>query len=251
MGRTAANFVRPAELMGHPVRSAMLVALLDGRALPMSMLASAAGVAPSTASEHLAKLTAGSLLRVRPRGRRRYFELASQDVADALAVLSRLTPEHESGAACDPNPLRLARTCYDHLAGLLGVAVTESLRGSVLGDGDEQLTPRGRRLLRDFGVRPPGRRRRLVGYCMDWTGPNHHLSGGLGAALLNRFDELGWLVAHDRIPRARVVTPTGKLGFARGFGVDVDRLADTPPTGGRPAARTHRKECDSCRPQPD
>ena len=93
MNGVEANFVLPAELIGHPTRSAMLLALLDGRALPMSMLASEAGVAAGTASEHLAKLTGGGLLRVRTQGRRRYYELASPQVAEALETPARHPPQ--------------------------------------------------------------------------------------------------------------------------------------------------------------
>jgi DNA-binding transcriptional ArsR family regulator len=249
-----ANFVAPAELIGHPARSAMLLALLDGRALPMSMLASEAGIAASTASEHLTKLTEGGLLRVRPQGRRRYFELASPDVADALEVLARLAPPHpvkSLRAGTRSHALRRARTCYDHLAGHLGVAVMGRLidRGVLAGgdgrhnpsggdrdwlaspghDVDYRLTEAGRRMLRDFGVRVAPTRRRLVGYCVDWTEQRHHLGGALGAALLARLEELGWLDRDDRgAPRALTITAAGDRGFAEVFGIDTGSLSRSP-----------------------
>ena len=246
-----ANFEMPAELIGHPARSAMLLALLDGRALPMSMLASEAGVAASTASEHLTKLTRGGLLRVRREGRRRYYELASTQVADALEALSRLAPRQpvrSLRADTRARALRLARTCYDHLAGHLGVAVMQSLltSGMLVGgtgehtrtpagsdrlatpghDVDYWLTPDGRHRLDDFGVRVRQTRRPLVRYCVDLTEQRHHLGGSLGAALLQRFEELDWLRPGSRAgQRALTVTPDGEHGFAEDFGIETGKLA--------------------------
>jgi DNA-binding transcriptional ArsR family regulator len=250
MKRGDAGFGVPAELIGHPARSAMLLALLDGRALPMSMLASEAGVAPSTASEHLAKLTEGGLLRVRPEGRRRYFELASTQVADALEVLSRLAspePVKSLREGQGAYSLRLARTCYDHLAGSLGVAMMGSLitrrallggdglhharpggrdrlAGQGRGDVDYQLSDSGRRLLDSFGVRLPDSKRPLVRYCVDWTEQRHHLAGALGAALLRHFRELDWVRPHRRTARALVIADVGRAGFGTVFGIDTTTL---------------------------
>ncbi|HET9895838.1 MAG TPA: helix-turn-helix domain-containing protein [Streptosporangiaceae bacterium] len=246
-----ASFEMPAELIGHPARSAMLRSLLDGRALPMSMLASEAGVAASTASEHLTKLTKGGLLRVRPEGRRRYYELASSRVADALEALSRLAPRQpvrSLRADTRARALRLARTCYDHLAGQLGVEVMQSLLSSGMlagGTGEHirgsagsdrlaapgrdvgyWLTPDGRSRLDDFGVRVRQTRRPLVRYCVDLTEQRHHLGGSLGAGLLQRFEELDWLRPGTRPgQRALTITPAGEHGFAENFGIDTGRLA--------------------------
>ena len=244
-----ANFVVPAELIGHPARSAMLLALLDGRALPMSMLASEAGVAASTASEHLSRLTEGGLLRVRPQGRRRYFELASPEVAHALEVLARLAPATPVRSLRDgtrAHALRLARTCYDHLAGHLGVAVMQSMLNSGIlagGDGiyrqstasgdrlaapgrdvDYRLTQHGRRTLDGFGLRVPPSKRRLVAYCVDWTEQRHHVGGALGAALLRRFTDLHWLDQGGKTARSLVITADGKEGFSKTFGIDTTTL---------------------------
>jgi DNA-binding transcriptional ArsR family regulator len=117
------HFAAPAELIGHPARAAILLALLDGRALPMSMLADEAGVAASTASAHLSRLVEGGLLRVRQEGRRRYYALASPKVAAALEALAQLAPVRpvrSLRAGTRAQALRVARTCYDHVAGHLG-----------------------------------------------------------------------------------------------------------------------------------
>jgi DNA-binding transcriptional ArsR family regulator len=215
------NFAASAELMGHPARSAMLVALRDGRALPMSLLASEAGVAPSTASEHLAKLTEGRLVRPLRRGRRRYFRLASAEVANAMDALAEINPVRDRA---EPRTtfLHHARTCYDHLAGTLGVGVALSLRAGEVLTEDARLTKRGLRLLTDFGVRVDPTRRHLVSFCMDWHDQRSHVGGALGAALLRRFRELDWLRPHAGTPRALVVTAVGRRGFEKGFGVDTD-----------------------------
>lgn len=244
------DFGVPAALIGHPARSAMLLALLDRHALPMSMLAGEAGVSPSTASEHLAKLVEGGLLRVRTQGRHRYYELASRDVAQALEALGRIAPirpVRSLRADTKARAIRVARSCYDHLAGHLGVAVMRSLldlgalRG---GDGlhrpDQaredrlsapgkdiryELTETGDELLARLGVRKPRGGRRLVAYCVDWTEQRHHLGGAVGAALLSRFEELEWLRRGSKgAPRALTVTEAGKHGFAEQFGLDTDSL---------------------------
>ena len=140
-----ADLSLPAGLIGHPARTAILLALLDGRALPMSVLAAEAGVAGSTASAHLGRLTSAGLLRVVPQGRYRYYRIASAEVAEALEALARIAPPapvsslRAAGRAAE---LRFARTCYDHIAGLLGVALMRSLidRGALAGgDGRHQL----------------------------------------------------------------------------------------------------------------
>ncbi|HZZ50450.1 MAG TPA: helix-turn-helix domain-containing protein [Pseudonocardia sp.] len=250
-----ADFAGPAELIGHPARSAMLLALLDRRALPMSMLAGEAGVAASTASEHLGRLVAGGVLRVRQEGRHRYYELASTDVANALEALARLAPPRpvrSLRAGTRAEALRRARTCYDHVAGYLGVALMGSLisQGAVVGgDGvhhrdqahtDRLAAPgrdlryrvsdRGWELLDRLGVVVPTGHRRLTGYCVDWTEQRHHLAGALGAALLDRFEGLGWLIRGARgAPRALAITEAGEQGFARHFAIDTAEVGASRP----------------------
>ena len=253
MGTTAGgdgDFTTPADLIGHPARSAMLRALLDGRALPMTVLAGEAGVAASTASAHLARLVDGGLLTSRAQGRHRYYRLASPGVAQALEALAALAPPRpvrSLRAGTRAQALRRARTCYDHLAGHLGVAVMTALldRGALTGgdgrhdpehtdrdrlsapgaDRHYELTDDGRTLLEELAVTIPAGRRRTVAYCVDWTEQRHHLGGAIGAALLTRFDDLGWLRRADRQPRAVGITDAGRSGFAAVLGIDTDALA--------------------------
>ena len=245
------DFSGPAALVGHPARSAILMALLDRRALPMSLLAGEAGVSASTASAHLARLVDGGLLRVHRQGWYRYYELASREVADALEALARVAPPRpvrSLRADSRARALRRARSCYDHVAGHLGVAVMRSLleRGAVRGgdglhhpeqayqdrlsgpgkDIEYQLTDSGWALFDRLGVVVPRKRRRLVSYCVDWTEQRHHLGGASGAALLTRFEELDW-VDRDarRSPRALRVTDAGHRGFDEYFDIDTNDLA--------------------------
>jgi biotin operon repressor len=222
----------------------VLLALDDGRALPASVLADEAGVSRSTASSHLGKLTAAGLVTVQSHGRHRYYRLAGPEIADLLERLSRLSPPRPVRSLREGTRaarLRSARTCYDHLAGRLGVAIMGSLLDRELlvgGDGrydpqrhlhdalsspghdvDYQLTASGRNFLDDVGIELPLSRRPAVRYCIDWTEQRHHLSGGLGRGVLDRFVSAGWV---KRMPRGRAVTVTdsGRAVLADCFGID-------------------------------
>lgn len=217
-----ADVAVPAALIGDPTRAAFLQALVDATALPAGELARRARVSPSTASQHLAQLVDGGLLAVEPHGRHRYFRLADETVAHALEALSLLAPprparslrEADAGTA-----LREARTCYDHLAGRLGVAVTEALRLREL-DRAYELTAESERRLAALGVAASGSRRAFARPCLDWTERRHHLAGALGAALCARLFELGWV---ERIGSGRAVglKPAGRRGLASALGVDL------------------------------
>src|SRR5919201_1517369 len=189
-----ADIATIAAVLADPARCRVLAALGDGRALPASMLASEAGVAPSTASEHLARLVDSGLVSVERHGRHRYFRLAGPQVADLLEALARVAPPAPVRSLREgtrSQALRFARTCYDHLAGRVGVAMMGSLleRGHLEADrawdglpaGDRPsapgravrfgLTGEGAAFLEGLGVDldalPP--RRPAIGYCVDWS----------------------------------------------------------------------------------
>ena len=229
-----------AALMGEPARAAVLMALLDGRALAASVLAAEAGVAASTLSAHLARLVDGGLVSVEASGRNRYFRITRPEVAEALEALARLAPCRSIRSlrqGTHAEAIRRARTCYDHLAGRLGVALSDALvAGNVLqveegpaGNPDRVLgagrslryvvTDQGRVRLTGFGVHldEPGRRP-LARYCVDWSEQRPHLAGALGAAFLARFVELGWVIRRER--RVVQVTDVGRAAFEREFGID-------------------------------
>jgi DNA-binding transcriptional ArsR family regulator len=218
-------------LVGDPGRANMLAALLDGRALTARELADHAGVTPQTASGHLAKLLAGNLIVVEQQGRHRYHRLASVEVARMIEGMMQAAAVGEAARGSRPvrvgprdAALRDARTCYDHLAGRLGVALADAMSGAGLvrleGDGGA-VTAAGDRLLREFGADMDGAgrtRRTFCKPCLDWSERRPHLAGAVGAAIMTRSFELGW-VRRLNGTRAVAITPDGQLGFRRLFGV--------------------------------
>jgi DNA-binding transcriptional ArsR family regulator len=237
-----------AALIGDPGRARVLTALGDGRELAASVLAEEAGVAPSTASAHLRKLSDAGLIVVERHGRHRYFRLAGPEVAHALEALARIAPPAPVRSLREgtrAHAIRRARTCYDHLAGRLGVALMAGMlddgvlaggdgrhdRGRARGDRpsaagrdlDYRLTDAGAERLRDLGVDVGGALagpRAPIRYCVDWSEQDHHLGGALGAALAARLFELRWVV---RMPRTRAVrlTDEGGAGLRERLGVVV------------------------------
>jgi DNA-binding transcriptional ArsR family regulator len=197
----------PASMLADPTRAAIVLALIDGRSHPAKKLALDAGVTPQTASAHLKKLVAASILDWEGRGRCKYFRLASAEVAHAVEALSQLGARSLPPAAAE---LRFARCCYDHLAGQLGVAITErlpALRGDILDD-----------LGIDLAVLET-ERRPLSRCCIDWTERRPHVAGSLGAAFLRAYKDRRWLVPVKQ-SRRLLVTPRGKTAFVERFGVD-------------------------------
>jgi DNA-binding transcriptional ArsR family regulator len=211
-----------AALLGDPARANILAALLDGRALTAKELAYAAHVTPQTASGHLAKLSEGGLLTPEKQGRHRYYRLASPLVGQMLeGVMAVAGPETSPPAWRGGEALRMARTCYDHVAGRLGVALADALidQGHVaLGSDGGEVTETGERFLYDFGASPAPGRRVYCRPCLDWSERRPHLAGRLGAALASRCFELGW-IAKQRDTRALAVTAAGQDGFRSTFGI--------------------------------
>ena len=217
-------------LVGDPARANILAALLDGRALTASELAWVAGVAPQTASGHLGKLAGANLLALEKQGRHRYYRLASPLVVHMLegilAVAAvQLPPRRRAGPRIEEN-LRIARTCYDHIAGLLGVGIADALTGRghvVLAEDGGEVTPSGRAFLAGFGIElAPTRRyqRAFCRACLDWSERRPHIAGAVGAALLGRCLDLGW-IERRRDSRTLAITAGGREGFADTFGVQL------------------------------
>src|SRR4051812_33344043 len=242
-----ADLAALGSVLGDRARARMLLALGDGRALAASMLASEAGVASSTASAHLAKLVDAGLVTVTTQGRHRYYRLAGPQVAELIETLARVAPAAAVKSLREgtrAQALRAARTCYDHLAGRLGVELMQSLihDGSIVGgdgrhhlngnghdrlsapgrDIDYRLTQSGAERLRNLGVELPASQADTDGvplrYCVDWTEQAHHLSGAVGRALTRRLIDLKWLKRADRT-RAVHVTKLGERELRQEFGV--------------------------------
>ncbi|MDR7049833.1 DNA-binding transcriptional ArsR family regulator [Duganella sp. 3397] len=223
------RFGRVAAAIGDPTRALMLARLLDGRYYTATDLATHAGVAAPTASQHLKLLVDEGLARVRAQGRHRYYMLADANVTHALEALLRVAdgalPESTRWQAPAMTGLRHARTCYGHLAGVLGVDLCRCFiaRGWVeQGDHDYPLTPEGRRGLLALGVVLPAEgapvRRQLYG-CVDWSERRDHFAGPLAVTLLDYFIERGWL-RRSGDSRALEVPASGKLALAELFGHD-------------------------------
>jgi DNA-binding transcriptional ArsR family regulator len=210
-----------AALMADPSRAAVLVELTDGRALPPSELAEVAGVSRSTMSEHLAKLREAGFLAVERGGRNRYYRLAGPEVATAVEALSALAPRAEVRSLRQANragALGAARTCYGHLAGRLGVGITDALvdRGLVEREAEVfLLTDGGARFMADLGVE---RAPRAGKSCNDWSERRPHLAGKLGVALTSRLFELDW-VRRTGKPRAVEVTAEGERELRKRLGI--------------------------------
>jgi DNA-binding transcriptional ArsR family regulator len=225
--RDGVQLAEVAALVGDPARAHILGALLDGRALTAGELAYAASVSPQTTSGHLAKLTQGKLLSVVCQGRHRYYRLASPLVAQMLegimAVAAQGPPRYRPASRLD-EAMRNARTCYDHLAGRLGVGIADTLqqRGHVfLGEDGGEVSEAGAAFLGDFGIdlaEGQRRRRPFCRACLDWTERRPHLAGTLGAALAHRCFELGW-IERRREGRALTITRAGERGLKEAFEV--------------------------------
>lgn len=219
-----------ASLIGDVARANILSALMDGRALTAGELAWHAGVTAQTASGHLAKLSAAGLVVLEKQGRHRYFRLASPDVAHAVETLMALAaagPKRHRPVGPRDAALRLARSCYDHLAGRVGVALAESLvRQGFVSETLAGVTREGSRFFCEFGLHltgESGSSRPVCRSCLDWSERRPHIAGRLGSSLFARFLDLGWL---ERTRDGRVVTipEVGREGLARTFGIGVDAL---------------------------
>jgi DNA-binding transcriptional ArsR family regulator len=220
-----------AQLVGEPARASMLMALLGGKALTASELARCANVTPQTASSHLARLTMADLLKVSRQGRHRYHRLASIEVARMLESLietaaSTLPAPRRIATGPADEAMRRARTCYDHFAGRLGVAITDALvaRGAIeFGDEAGLLTPAGADFATQFGLDAAVRNGRvsvrpLCRPCVDWSERRPHLAGKLGAAICSHFMEVG-SVRRIGSSRAVEVTPKGRKVLKDIFGI--------------------------------
>jgi len=216
-----------AALVGNPARANILMALANGQALTATELAYVAGVSPQTASEHLARLTQANLLSLTRQGRHSYFRLASPKVAhmiEGIMVVAADGPQRYRPRWNGDDQLRTARTCYDHIAGRLGVALTDALtdrRHIVLTEDGGMVTRAGEKFFADFGIplaEAKEGRRTFCRPCLDWSERRPHLAGAIGAAIADRCFDLGW-ITRIRDSRALKISIKGKSGFYELFGI--------------------------------
>lgn len=229
MGNQSYRVAEIGALVGDPARASILTELMSGRALTAGELAIVANITPQTISSHLHKLEQARLIRTERQGRHRYVAIASREVAHMLETMYSISAVHHSSQVKPPRvfgALKRARTCYDHLAGELGVALCDALTKRkliVLHDEAAELTKRGLSFAAELGLDihiepPPGSRRPLCRTCLDWSERRYHLSGRFGAALAEALFEKRWL---ERISagRALTITTRGLRGLQDSFGI--------------------------------
>jgi DNA-binding transcriptional ArsR family regulator len=225
-----ADLATVAGLIADPNRARMLQVLLGGTPQTGIALADEAGISRSLASAHLKKLVAGGLVTATPSGRMRLYEIASSRVAEAIETLMMIAPPSASpkslGGASRTRSLRWARMCYDHLAGVVGVAITGALLDrSALEEIDGGWLLGKPAVFAEIGIDTGAlpARRPLIRSCADWTEPRPHLAGGVGVAVAETLTDLDW-VRHRGASRIVTVTPAGTEGLRDWLGLDLTDL---------------------------
>lgn len=212
------EIARIAALVADPARSAMLLALMDGRALTATELTAVAGITKQTASSHLGKLVDGEVLAMEAQGRHRYFRLAGPHVGALLEALMVFSSDAAPPVRTGPKDLALrkARVCYDHLAGEMGVALFDRMQADLWLTSDTlAVTDHGWEQLGQIGIARdhlPTSNRPLCRACLDWSMRRHHLAGSVGRLVLDRLFALSWA---RRLPNSRIVafSPEGERRF--------------------------------------
>jgi len=226
---TEEQFGQMASLLGEPARAKILWTLLDGKAFTATELALRAEVSPQSASMHLGKLVQAGWLSVEHQGRHRYYQLATREVAYAIEAIASLLPADQRYPVAAPlsnGHIKYCRSCYDHLAGRAGVAVTDAmLRKNLLQLTDDrfEVTGAGMKWLAALEIDAEelkSLRRAFARPCLDWSERRHHLAGSLGAALLEKMLADDWL-RRVRHSRAIVVTAKGEKKFSQLLGLTI------------------------------
>lgn len=219
-----------AKLIAEPTRAIILDCLMNNQALPASELAYMARVSHPTISSHLSKLVEGNLLTVEQHGRHRYYRLANQEIAEVLEKLGTIAPTVQVRSLKQSGQLkqvRYARTCYDHLAGKLGVEIAEKLLHRefiILEEGEYIVTEQGKEWFLNFGIninKENIKRRVFAKPCLDWSERRYHISGWLGSAIAKLFFEQEWITKTDK-NRAVHLTRKGMKLLKDQLGIDME-----------------------------
>ncbi|WP_175073978.1 helix-turn-helix transcriptional regulator [Terribacillus sp. AE2B 122] len=235
MGLHPQHVAAAASLLSESSRSIMLTYMLDGRFHTSGELARAAGITPQTASFHLKKLEEAGFLDQTKQGRHRYYGLKDPAIAQVIESLLTITPPAPVSSfkqAAEDQAIRYARTCYDHLAGSLGIQVAKGLIANEYVKQEHNqfiLTAKGETFFSSFGIDVETARRKRRSFChccLDWSERKHHLAGALGHAMLERFLELDWLRKKPE-SRALLLTETGRNGLAEVFSLDISNIHKT------------------------
>lgn len=227
------NILNVTSLIGDPTRAAMLNALMGGQMLPAGELAYISGVSPQTASSHLSKLMKGNLITVENHGRHRYYRLANTEIAELLEMIAALAPPihiRSLRQSEEMKKIRHARTCYDHLAGKLGVSLTQALitKGfiSVVSEMEFNVTEQGIEHFRihglDLSTMKSGRRV-FAKRCLDWSERYYHIGGFLGSVITHHLFKKNWIERMEGT-RAIRITEEGKIGLQTLYNVEVETL---------------------------
>lgn len=244
---TGPDISRIARLIGDPARANMISALMSGQALAAGELARIGGVSAATASSHLAQLLDSGLLAAEKQGRHRYYRIADSEIAEVIESLASLA-ERAGHTRFQPGPkdpqLRRARICYDHLAGEMGVELYDAMFAAGAFSTSPEgigLSGQGRALLTELGIdleAAAQTRRPACRTCLDWSVRRHHLAGWAGAALLERFQTLGWMARIDGERTLRI-----SLAGQREWPRLISRLSEADETSppARPADCTSER----------
>ena len=223
------TFITTASLLCEPSRARIVWNLLDGRAYTATELASVSDLSPTSVSNHLSKLLKGEIVKVDVQGKHRYYSFASEEVAYVVESLANFGREKR---VCGPekplaiSDIKYCRSCYDHLAGKVGVRIADSLlsRGMIrLQNKNFEITEKGDKFFRDFGLevnKLQNQRRHFAKACLDWSERKYHLAGALGAALFDEMLRKDWL-RRTKNSRVIVITSRGQIEAENTFGIEI------------------------------
>lgn len=223
------KFISTASLLCEPSRAKIVWNLLDGRAYTASELALVSDLSPSSVSNHLSKLLNGDIVKVDVQGRHRYYSFANSEVAyavESLATLANPKPTSKPDKLLPKNDVKYCRTCYDHLAGKVGVLIADTLISQKiieLHDKTFIVTPNGSKFFRNFGLEVTElqkQRRYFAKACLDWSERKYHIAGSLGAALFDKMLKMDWL-RRTKNSRAIIITSLGKNGLKEKLKVEL------------------------------